>query len=102
VFPLDEEQKLISRFRNAGFEGARQSVRPVFAANTGGGLPGEPMLLIFYAALQGCFPRALEDPPLQAGLIERCRNTIENMNLRRSAQDAEGDFTALARHFRFS
>lgn len=97
VFPLDAEQKLINQLQNADFEGARQSVRSVFAANTGGGLLGESMLLIFYAALQGCFLQALEDPLLQAGLIERCRDAIENMDLRRSSQDVEGDFTALAR-----
>jgi AraC-like DNA-binding protein len=91
VFPPEAEQKLINRLQNADFEGARQSIRAAFAANADEGLLGEAMLSIFYAALQGCFLKSLEDP-----LIERFRDLIETMDFRRSPREAEEDFTALA------
>jgi AraC-like DNA-binding protein len=92
VFPPEAEQKLINQLQNADFEGARQSLRSIFAANTGEGLLGERMLSIFYAGLQGCFLKALEDP-----LTERYRDPIGNLDLRRPSGEMEEGFTALAR-----
>ncbi|MDR0555292.1 MAG: helix-turn-helix transcriptional regulator [Treponema sp.] len=92
VFPLEEEQRLINRLQSADFEGARLSIRSVFAANLREGLLGEKMLAIFYATLQGCFLKSLEGP-----LSELYRDEVSGLDFRRSPGELEEDFTALAR-----
>ncbi|MDR0450044.1 MAG: helix-turn-helix transcriptional regulator [Treponema sp.] len=90
VFPLETEQKLINQLQNADFEGARNLIHSVFAANLQE-LLSESMLRIFYATLQGCFLKSLEGP-----LADPFRDTIQNLDFRRFPQELEEEFTNLA------
>jgi AraC-like DNA-binding protein len=84
------EQKLINQLQSADFEGARNSIHSVFAANLQE-LLSERMLKIFYAAIQGCFLKSLEGP-----LVDPFRDTIQNLDFRRFPQELEEEFTDLA------